>query len=81
MFRDIIRTTLFVAVMTIGAGLLIETRYQLAAIDIAHRAAIGQHVAHAQAYAPHPAEPPPGRLRQFGRATIELADAALGILR
>jgi hypothetical protein len=77
MTRDIIRAALAIATMTIGAGLLIETRYHLAAIDVAHRAALGQQVAH---YQPAQIEQP-GRLRTLGRATLNLADAALGIIR
>jgi hypothetical protein len=81
MIRDILRAALAVLVMAVAASLLVETRYQLAAIDIAHRATLGQHVAHSQTYASQPVSQPPGRLRQFGRASIELADAALGIFR
>jgi hypothetical protein len=77
MIRDIIRAALAVATMTIGAGLLIEVRFNLAAIDVAHRAALGQQVAQYQ----HPQIEQPGRLRTLGRATLELADAALGIVR
>ena len=77
MIRDIIRTACVIAAMTIGAGLLVEVRFNLAAIDVAHRAALGQQVAQYQ----HPEIEQPGRLRQFGRATLSLADAALGILR
>jgi hypothetical protein len=77
MIRDIIRTACVIATMTIGAGLLIETRYHLAAIDVAHRAALGQQVAQ---YQPLQAQPV-GRLQAFGRATIQLADAALGVVR
>jgi hypothetical protein len=77
MIRDILRTALAITTITIGAGLLIEVRYNLAAIDVAHRAALGQQVAQ---YQPPEVEQP-GRLRQFGRATLNLADAALGILR
>jgi len=75
MIRDTIRAALVVAVMAAGSALLVETRYQLAAVDVAHRQCIGQ-----PAYA-MPQQPQPGRLRQFGRATLELADAALGIVR
>jgi hypothetical protein len=81
MIRDTLRAGLFIAIMAIGSAILTETRFRLAAIDVAHRAALGQQIAHAQAYAIPASEPPPGRLRQFGRASIELADAALGILR
>ena len=75
MLRDITRAALVVAVLAAGSALLVETRYQLAAIDVAHRQCLGQ-----PAYA-MPQQPQPGRLRQFGRATLELADAALGIVR
>ena len=76
MIRDAIRAALVVAVMAAGSSLLTETRYQLACIDVAHRQCIGQ-----PAYAMPQQQPQPGRLRQFGRATLELADAALGIVR
>ena len=75
MIRDTIRAALAIAVMAAGSALLTETRYQLACIDVAHRQCLGQ-----PAYAMQQ-QPQPGRLRQFGRATIELADAALGIVR
>ena len=75
MLGDTIRCALAIAVMAAGSALLVETRYQLACIDVAHRQCIGQ-----PAYA-MPQQPQPGRLRQFGRATLELADAALGIVR
>jgi hypothetical protein len=76
MIRDIIRTACAIAAMTIGAGLVIETRYHMAAIDVAHRSALG-HQMHASAPQPQPV----GRLRSLGKATLELADAALGIVR
>ena len=75
MIRDTIRAALAIAVMAAGSALLTETRYQLACIDVAHRQCLGQ-----PAYAMQQ-QPQPGRLRQFGRATLELADAALGIVR
>ena len=75
MIRDTIRAALAIAVMAAGSALLVETRYQLAAVDVAHRQCLGQ-----PAYAMQQ-QAQPGRLRQFGRATLELADAALGIVR
>jgi len=75
MIRDITRAALVVAVMAAGSALLVETRYQFAAVDVAHRQCLGQ-----PAYA-MPQQAQPGRLRHFGRATLELADAALGIVR
>jgi hypothetical protein len=77
MIRDILRAALTVFVMSVAAGLLVEVRFNLAAIDVAHRAALGQQVAQYQ----QPEIQQTGRLRQFGRATLNLADAALGILR
>lgn len=74
MFRDILRCALAIAAMAAGSALLVETRYQIAAVDVAHRQCLGQ-----PAYVVQPQQP--GRLRQFGRATLELADAALGIVR
>jgi len=78
MLRDIIRAALVIACMAVGAALLVETRYHLAAIDVAHRAAISGQMVQIQL---QPQAQQPGRLRQLGRATLELADATLGILR
>ena len=75
MIRDTIRAALAIAVMAAGSALLTETRYQLACIDVAHRQCIGGQPTYAMP------QQQPGRLRQFGRATLELADAALGIVR
>jgi hypothetical protein len=76
MIRDITRAACIIACMAIGAALLVETRYHLAAIDVAHRAALGQQVAQMQSQTQQPR-----RLRQFGRSAIDLADATLGIFR
>ena len=76
MIRDITRAALAVAVMAAGSALLVETRYQLAAVDVAHRQCLGGQPTYAM-----PQQAQPGRLRHFGRATLELADAALGIVR
>lgn len=78
MIRDLFRAALAIAVMAAGSALLVETRYQLASIDVAHRQCLGQQIAAMHAVQP---QQQPGRLRQFGRATLDLADAALGILR
>lgn len=78
MIRDILRAFCVIACMTIGAALLIETRYQLAAIDVAHRQALAPQMVAQQM--PQPIEEP-GRLRQFGRSALNLADATLGIFR
>ncbi len=77
MIRDIVRAALVVVVMAVAASLLIEVRHNLAAIDLAHRSALaGQPVA----YSPQP-QPEPGPLRKVGRAALELADAAIGVVR
>lgn len=83
MIRDILRATLAAAVMAVAAGLLVEARYQLAAIDLAHRAAIaGQPAPIVWQAPPSPAPAPePGRLRRFGRAVLDVADAALSVVR
>lgn len=79
MIRDILRAALTVVVMAVAAGLLIETRFQLAALDAAHRAIDIRQVAGQ----PMPAQPiaQPAPLRRLGRATLDLADAALGVVR
>jgi hypothetical protein len=79
MIHDTLRALLIVAVLAAGCSLLIETRQRLATLEIATRLASAQPYAQ-PAYQPMP-QPEPGRLRQFGRATLELADAALGIVR
>ena len=79
MARDILRAALAIAVLAAGSSLLVETRYQMAAIDLAHRQTLARSHVAAMPVA-HP-QPQPGRLRQLGRATLELADAALGVVR
>jgi len=78
MIRDILRAALVIACMTAGAALLIEARYQLAAIDVAHRQALATQMV---AYQPSQPTEEPGRLRQFGRSALSLADATLKIFR
>jgi hypothetical protein len=79
MIHDVLRAALVIAVLAAGCSLLVETRQRLATLEIATRLA-GQQPYAQPAYQPMP-QPQPGRLRQFGRATLELADAALGIVR
>lgn len=88
MIRDIVRACLAVASMAVAAALVVQVRYELAAIDVAHRAAIapaGQPVhgqpAHGQPVASQPADGQPGPLRRLGRATLDMADAALNVVR
>jgi len=83
MIRDIVRAVLAVIVMAVAAGLLIEVRYSLAAIDLAHRQVANQTLTFQAnpVFVPSQQAPEPGRLRRFGRATLDLADAALGVVR
>jgi len=64
--------------MSVAASLVIETRFQLAAIDAAHRQTA---MPVAVTPPPGPAPAPPGRLRAVGRAILDLADAGLGVVR
>jgi hypothetical protein len=83
MIRDTLRAVLAVAVMAAAAGLLVETRYQLAAIDNAARACstMPGQVAHAQPPAPGRVPEDAGRLRRLGRSMLDMADAALSVVR
>jgi hypothetical protein len=78
MIRDLVRTACGIIAMSVAASLVIETRFQLAAIDAAHRQT-AMPVAVTPPPAPAPA--PPGRLRAVGRAILDLADAGLGVVR
>jgi hypothetical protein len=84
MIRDAFRAVLAVAVMAAAAGILLELRFNLAAIDLAHRiAAAGQPGSWQPAGQPLQPEPmpPTGRLRRLGRAAIDVADAAMNVVR
>jgi hypothetical protein len=78
MIHDTLRALLIIAVLAAGSSLLVETRQRLAAVELASRMATQPHPMHT--YQPMP-QPQPGRLQQFGRATLNLADAALGVVR
>jgi len=78
MIRDLIRTACIIATMAVAASLIVETRLRLTAIEVAARP---QPQAVTYGYAPPPPAPEPGRLARFGRATLDLADAALGVVR
>jgi hypothetical protein len=75
MIRDLVRTACIIATMAVAASLIVEVRFRLAAIEVAARP---QPQAVTYGYAP---APEPGRLARFGRATLNLADAALGVIR
>lgn len=79
MIRDLVRTACVIAAMAVAASLVVEVRHSLAAIDLAHRQAV-QPVA-TLPVPPQPAPAQPGRLRTFGRAVLDLADAGLGVVR
>ena len=89
MIRDLLRAALVVAVAAVLAAIAIDTRERLAVIDLAHRATMaGQSAAalpisQGQPWPPQPVagQPDAGPLRRFGRATLDLADAALGVIR
>jgi hypothetical protein len=78
MIRDLVRTACGIIAMSVAASLVIETRFQLAAIDAAHRQTA---MPVAVTLPPAPASAPPGRLRAVGRAILDLADAGLGVVR
>ena len=82
MIHDTLRAALLIAVLAASASILVETRERLAILDLSARLAAAPHqqMAPLPAYQPIP-QPQPGRLRQFGRATLDLADAALGVIR
>jgi len=81
MIHDVLRAALVIAVLAAGCSLLVETRQRLAMLEIATRLASQQPYTQ-PAYQPMPQpQPQPGRIQQLGRATLELADAALGIVR
>jgi len=82
MIHDTLRAALLIAVLAAAASIAVETRHRLAAIDLSARLVMHQH----PQMMPQPAfqsmpQPEPGRLQRFGRATLDLADAALGVIR
>jgi len=79
MIQDTLRALLIIAVLAAGCSLLVETRHRLAVIELSARLATPQPYA-MPASQPDP-QPKPGRLRTFGRATLDLADAAIGVFR
>lgn len=76
MLRDLVRTACLIVAMAVAASLVVEVRFRLAAIDVASRPQPQVY-----GWAPAPTQPAPGRLRAVGRAAIEFADAALGVVR
>jgi hypothetical protein len=83
MIRDLVRTACVLVGMAVAASLVIEVRFQLAALDFAQRQAVQPMAGLTLPYPqPAPVEPkPPGRLRAFGRAVLDMADAGLGVVR
>jgi hypothetical protein len=81
MIHDTLRACLIVAVLAAAASIAVETRHRLAVIDLSARLAASSHPQAMPMPAYQPIQPEPGRLRQLGRATLDLADAALGIVR
>ena len=82
MIRDLVRTACVILGMAVAASLVVEVRFQLACIDAAQRQATAYPAPPGTHPQPAPAMPkPPGRLRTFGRAVLDLADAGLGVVR
>ena len=82
MVHDTLRACLLIAVIAAAASIAVETRQRLAVIDIASRMAtpMQPQAMTMPVYQPIQ-QPEPGRLQRFGRATLDLADAALGVIR
>lgn len=82
MIHDTLRACLVVAVLAAAASIAVETRHRLAVIDLSARLVTAHQpqMAAAPVYQPMP-QPEVGRLQRFGRATLDLADAALGVIR
>ena len=82
MIHDTLRAALLVAVLAAAASILVETRHRLAVIDLAARLVANQQpqMVPVHSYSQQ-MQPEQGRLQRFGRATIDLADAALGVIR
>jgi hypothetical protein len=80
MLHDIVRAALIVAVLAASCSLLVETRQRLTMLDIAAKIAANQSHANVQTYA-SPQQPEPGRLRRFGQSALNMADAALNVIR
>lgn len=82
MIRDLVRTACVIAAMAVAASLVIEVRFQLLCIDYAQRQTVMPLAGLPPAHHPQPVPAaPPGRLRAVGRAALDLADAALGVVR
>ena len=78
MVRDIACTLCVIVTLVVAASLAVEVRYQFAAIEIALRQA---SPAAGWPQPPQGEPKPPGRLRQFGRSVLDMADAGLGVIR
>lgn len=79
MIRDVLRAALVVAVAAVLAAIAVDTRERLAIIDLAHRAtAAGQP---GQPWPAQPVQSQPAPLRRFGQTVLDMADAALDVVR
>ena len=83
MTRDLVRTACVIATLAVAASLLVETRLRLASIELAVRQAAPCPMGYGLPAGPPAASQhePPGPLARLGRATLGLADAALGAVR
>lgn len=82
MIRDIVRAALVVATLAACAAIVLEARERLMVMEHAGRL-MASHSAPAAYAAPATATPPKpeGRLRGFGRAALDFADAAMNVVR
>lgn len=85
MIRDAFRAALVLAVVAGTAAVVVEARRELVVVEMAGQmglAAIQRAgVAPPAWQAPGQDRPPEGRLRRLGRAAIDMADAAIGVVR
>lgn len=82
MIHDTLRAFLIVAVLAAAASIAVETRHRLAVIDLSARMVVTHQPPAMQMQSFQPVQQQEtGRLQRFGRATLDLADAALGVIR
>lgn len=77
MVRDAVRFILLCLAMCLASELIVDTRFRLAAVDVAHRASLAGHQ-------PQPvvvAAPEPRPVARLGRSMVEVFDSALSIVR
>lgn len=78
---DVVRAACVVAVAAAAASVVVEMRLRLAAIDVAHRAAVAGHASPVPMVGVTPPAAAAGPVERFGQASVQLADAVLGVFR